>query len=77
MVMKESIFQAAVREFFGVVYATTWNVNGTSMIVIVFRFGSIRHRAKPDFTDLGIFGNGRVKADRSKSPLVVHTFALP
>ncbi|OSX79910.1 hypothetical protein BU14_0068s0006 [Porphyra umbilicalis] len=77
VVIKESIYKAADSNFFGIVYATTWNVNGTSMVLYVFRSGVLRHRARPVFEDLGIYGNGRVKADRSKAPLVVHTFAAP
>jgi len=75
--MKLSIDKAAVRNFSDVVYATIWNVNGTSMSLYVFRSGDLLHRARPEFEDLGIYGNGRVKVDRSKSPLVVHTFAAP
>jgi len=77
VVIKESIDKAAEKDFFGVIYATTWNVSGTSMVLYIFRSGVLRHRARPVFEDLTIYGNGRVKVDRSKAPLVVHTFAAP
>jgi len=52
-------------------------VNGTIMVIYIFRSGILRHQARPVFEDLGIYNNGRVKTDRSNSPLVVVTFSPP
>ncbi|OSX72696.1 hypothetical protein BU14_0413s0004 [Porphyra umbilicalis] len=77
IVIKDSILQKAVKSFVGTVYATKWRVNGTIMVIFIFRSGILRHQARPLFEDLGIYANGRTKTDRSNSPLVVVTFSPP
>jgi len=75
--MKESLFKTATKALSGVVYASKWNVNGTIMVVVVFRSGVLLHRARPVLEDLCFALNGRIKDDRSKSPLIRVTFAAP
>jgi len=68
--MKESLFKTADDFLLGVVYASKWNVNGTIMVVYVFRAGVLIHRARPGLEDLCYAENGRIMEDRSESPLI-------
>lgn len=75
LVLKDSIDKKSSRSFLGLVFATTFNVRGTKMTVYIFRSGFLRHTAGPFIQDVAYFNAGRTTTDRSKSPLVVVTFA--